>query len=109
MPQNQEKEQTQLEGQLQTKWTMRGLMDRFSLLSLVPLSVGCNLSCSLMSSFTPGIQTSTVLPLLCVFVVASQVKRQAEVSQGSQIIVASNTDYSLKEGEKIRVDLVWQW
>jgi hypothetical protein len=35
----------------------------------------------------------------------SQVKRQAEVSQGSQIIVASNTDYSLKEGEKIRVDL----
>jgi len=35
----------------------------------------------------------------------NQVKRQKEVKQGVELIPTSNTDYSLKEGQKIRVEL----
>jgi len=35
----------------------------------------------------------------------SQVKRQEEVKAGGSLLTASTTDYSLKEGEKIKVDL----
>lgn len=35
----------------------------------------------------------------------NQVKRQKEVKQGVELIQASGTDYSLKEGQKIRVEL----
>ena len=54
------------------------------------------LSWGLHPSHAPGLSSS----------VSSQMKRQEEVKSGASLITASTTDYSLKEGEKIKVDLV---